>query len=964
MDYYKQKKFICEITGHSALSYFDALQSEKAGSLEVDSAFPDPLKGPVLRRIQFSTISRLDHLVDHIFEEFKQDFYPGETVTVVLDDDTRLNGLVRDKARFPEIRRPDGTIIRKAMSRYFVKLLNRADEEALVDDDHIVRDRKIFTKQMLRSFIKNTVTREAWTGAPWLVKAQVADEFRIDTNVPLHLQHGSKQQEKKEKTARKSDQDPMFSVWQTSRLPELKPALKARKGQMSQDEIQALERQQFEEYQRALNADPSFPQPWDQNTPHSHDQWQGYALPYQNGYDHMVAPPSPPESTPKPAPPPPIKYPIDDLEIQPIRDGTHRPALKFIAIGDNVTEVSTSSIIPGLTEKSVGLLLETWTTLNVHCQTIQVDSFTFDDFLEALQFSSDEIGCELLVEIHCALLKQLVNAENYQNGALQISLPDLPQDDDDDENEDEEEESEERTPTPEPEAPQRMSTRSSLHKVENASDQQSRSRSNTADPRIHQAKEMFEEHDWIDRLRKRDFQEGGWQMILAGLLHQVSGRPSLKETCDRILVHLMPLDVEPSVETIQVQYSTMDINLRLEALQTICMLFFETKAVKTFLEEMSATMTTYRKQKIEHQRARKEAIAKLKSLHDERRLLAPEEKTPTPEPELADQAGLDDDDTISVADSEDDEPLTSRSLRRGNDRALERKRKREEEQERKDKAAEAKQNKGSKEYQKVLKLIEKERDRIDEAEEAIMIVDNDLREADCSRTRCLGKDRFCNRYYWFERNAMPHSGLPDSSTADAKYANGRVWVQGPDDMEREGFIDVSEAEMRSYYQRFQMTPVERKRLEEGATSVNTAFQWGYYDNPEEIDMLIGWLDIRGFRELKLKKELNAQRDYIIKHMENRKQYLNPREESDEEPATRMTTRTRTYISDKSHRCLRWTNTAALEHLGHKHADPPPKPRPRGKKVAAVVETRQKKGVAVAVNRSGKPLTRQGSRYAF
>ena len=106
----------------------------------------------------------------------------------------------------------------------------------------------------------------------------------------------------------------------------------------------------------------------------------------------------------------------------------------------------------------------------------------FDDFLEALQFSSDdELGCELLIEIHCALLKQLVNGENDENGALQISLPDLPQDDDDDEDEDEEKESEEQTPTPEPEAPQRMSTRSSLHKVENASDQRSRSRSNTAD---------------------------------------------------------------------------------------------------------------------------------------------------------------------------------------------------------------------------------------------------------------------------------------------------------------------------------------------------------------------------------------------------------------------------------------------------------------------------------------------------
>src|SRR5271168_4431874 len=80
--------------------------------------------------------------------------------------------------------------------------------------------------------------------------------------------------------------------------------------------------------------------------------------------------------------------------------------------------------------------------------------------------------------------------------------------------------------------------------------------------------------------------------------------------------------------------------------------------------------------------------------------------------------------------------------------------------------------------------------KIDQAEDAIADVDNDLREADCPRTRVLGKDRFWNRYYWFERNAMPYEGLGESSTADAEYANGRLWVQGPDDIEREGFIDV------------------------------------------------------------------------------------------------------------------------------------------------------------------------------
>ena len=85
----------------------------------------------------------------------------------------------------------------------------------------------------------------------------------------------------------------------------------------------------------------------------------------------------------------------------------------------------------GIKMESVGLLLETWNTLNVYCEVFQLDSFTFDDFLEAMQLSSDELDCELFVEIHCAVLKTLVNAEKDQDGAVQISLPALPEEESD-----------------------------------------------------------------------------------------------------------------------------------------------------------------------------------------------------------------------------------------------------------------------------------------------------------------------------------------------------------------------------------------------------------------------------------------------------------------------------------------------------------------------------------------------------
>jgi hypothetical protein len=696
-----------------------------------------------------------------------------------------------------------------------------------------------------------------------------------------------------------------------------------------------------------------------------------------NGYD--MPPQIAPKYEPPPPTPPPIKYPIDDMDLEPApRDKPHRPALKFVAKTQALENDEQLDIIPGLEEPTIGLLLEVWNTLNVYCQVLLLDSFTFDDFVDAMGFSSDEVDCDLLIEIHCAILKKLVNPENEQNGAIQISLPDLPapSDDEDEEDEEEDEEEESKEPTPEPEYPAKR-TRSSLSKVQFA-DQQDVNGDADAEVRIHRASEMFGDYGWIQRLRKRDFRNGGWEMVLVGLLHQLAGRPRLTETCNRILAHLAPLDADPTIETVRLQYSTMDINLRADALQTITQLFLETKGVKIYLEEMSAQMTEYRKVKISWQRDRKDAIAKLKSLQLDRRLLAPTpEKSPTPMPELEESTeNLDpdklDDDQTSIADSEDDEILNTRSLRRGNDRAAERKRKRDEEAEQEARKKEEKQQKGSKEYQKVLKQIDKERARVDKAEDEIAKVDQDLREADCSRTRVLGKDRFCNRYWWFERNAMPHGGLENSSTADAGYANGRLWVQGPDDMERIGYIDVAEDEKNNYKHRFGITPAERKEIEEGPTQLHTALQWGFLDNPDDIDPLIDWLESKGLRELKLKKELNIQRDYIKQYMEARREYLAPREESEEPPTKRMSTRTKTYVSEAMHRCLRWDNSVATRELGHRHQDPAPAPQKKGraKKIEPPepVSTRGKSARASSelpvLNRQGKPVTRQGTRYNF
>ena len=73
-----QKKFTDSVNGKSGLTYFDALESEVCCFVSIDfdsliglqsksttaieNIFPEVLRDPILRKVQFSTISRVDDL--------------------------------------------------------------------------------------------------------------------------------------------------------------------------------------------------------------------------------------------------------------------------------------------------------------------------------------------------------------------------------------------------------------------------------------------------------------------------------------------------------------------------------------------------------------------------------------------------------------------------------------------------------------------------------------------------------------------------------------------------------------------------------------------------------------------------------------------------------------------------------------------------------------------------------------
>jgi hypothetical protein len=322
--------------------------------------------------------------------------------------------------------------------------------------------------------------------------------------------------------------------------------------------------------------------------------------------------------------------------------------------------------------------------------------------------------------------------------------------------------------------------------------------------------------------------------------------------------------------------------------------------------------------------------------------------------------------TNGKVDSSEETDEAPRVLRRGADRANDRKRKREEEAARKERKEKMpKLSKEEMKLKKIMEQIDQKKNDIKDCEDAVADLNNDLREADCQRTKVLGRDRFCNRYYWFERNGMPFGGVPHTSTASYGYANGRLWVQGPDEMERAGFIDLNDRDQGMYAQEHGVTVVERKDNEEGTTHLYDAHEWGYLDDPDDLDKLIAWLDDRGNRERALRKELQLWRDIIVEHMKKMRSHLDEVEAKklaagQEEQATRVSTRTKTYVDldTTQWQCLHWHNSMALEQLGHLHSEGPPKKAERKRKGVAEVKKGGGKADKGLSTRSGTSYKRR------
>lgn len=818
MDFYNQHRFVCEISGHSNLTYWEALESETNEAREVDEIFPESLKEPVLRRLQFSTTSRLDHLVDEVYDTFKSDFYPGEYAFALINND-KLEVIIREKAQFNAIQMPDGEV-RPAYAKYRVEMIGhgREGQEDVVDGMQLNRDRKRFSKSMLRTFMKNSLSREPWSGAPWLVKAKYAKKYRIDTNIPPHLQrnNGLSDAEVAANQAKK--------LKEKRRLLHLAERAKLTREKEDHKELARKEKEELREKEKRER-------------------------------EASKRPPS-----------------TEDLDLIPMFDPpSQRPKLK---------------IERSFPMEWIGSLLQSWSFFNVFHETLLLSLFTFDEYIGALQYSSADLPCELFVELNCALLKLVIDNESSEYA---IDLPPVPQ------HEENTSPKLENVVVKAEETDQSDDNTEQNKREESSGSAESEEESESI--KILNSLSKWRDGNWKERLRRRLFVAGGMELIILNLLHEVSYVSQWKDFCTEIIESCLPADEQVSADALKARYSQLAPVHKLRVLEILIELVRDSNAIRERIEFCMEESTRIRRERLETHKEHKALLEQIRVAEEEKREILP----------------------LEPASSEGEEDKKTRKISR--------------------EEIESRVTRTNPIYKKLVQKIEMAQQGVQKCIAALKMAEVELRTLDCQRFRILGRDRFYNRYWWFESNGMP------TDLGRHHYLMGRLWIQGPSDEDLEVFVTGG---MAAYGE---LSLAERKdmEVEDIESQVNGVNDWGYIDDPDDIKELHHWLGTKGLREPRLRKELDSRRAGVEASMIARRKYMglnNEREEKDtpeivkessiqpesrdesedEDGRLRRSSRQRKRViaqeeADliaRDYRFLGWRNSAAVQILGKSH----------------------------------------------
>ncbi|KDQ09270.1 hypothetical protein BOTBODRAFT_58767 [Botryobasidium botryosum FD-172 SS1] len=863
MTFYKLKVFQCEVTGKGGLDFFQALDSERAEALTLHARFPEQLKAAVLRSVQWQIMGRLDHLVELVYDRFKDRYFPGEKVFIDLQGDKyyarimqvfppkTLSSPVRpskhghplQQSHTPSSPPPaqdevralyhsiggtlaipvEEVIARDDPNGYFYRV--RVVEEGTLEDGEgksrdlkwgsselevkayqMSRDRLSFSKSILRRFIRDCVDRSAALASPWTVKRSIAEQYGIETEMPEDVRLGVEGVKQGEKEKRKK-------VWEEKHPPpppppEEEPPKKKQRKMGSEEKEREKERlRQVKEAEK---------------------QAAVFVIKQQK--------------------PPPIKYPTEDLDI--------RLTEREKKAGKIIRRPPIERNLP-FSNSAFESMLMTWNFLICFSKPFNLSTFNLDEYENALRHSVAEPPCQLVSEIHASLLHVVKELPQNKRSTI-LSTPE-------------------------------DSDTGGASEEDDAMDVDGETGRANGDagggvPMDQLAVALKEVgNGWEKKVLKEKDGRKGWEATLVGCLRDhasIQALPNLR----RILTFLTfapignqsgassstssPAFSPPSTQEATSykraspteRYSLLPPEDKIAILAFLCDLSVTSKMVRTHMEACDLALTELRKEKIEVNREKKRLVEEIATLDEKLNADTPKENG------VANGTTNGDVSVDSVApsdiESEKDKPVDSDAAsdatgsntngRAGSkrQRAL---------QVKTQSIATAKQRAIARGKAAEAKAALAERRRLDEDlnrhEKRLENIERDFRRLlGVSRARPLGKDRFHNRVWWFDGLG---GGMLVIGGGQVTWGTGRIFIQGPSEAD----LDM----IRGKGKEIEL----RREEEEGEDCILAPGEWGYYSKPEQAEEYLAWLNAKGNRELSLKNTLVKWWDHILPGMRKR-----------------------------------------------------------------------------------------------
>ncbi|EMD41798.1 hypothetical protein CERSUDRAFT_110363 [Gelatoporia subvermispora B] len=804
MSFYRLKQFQCEVTGKSGLDYFQALESERHEARTMHLRFPEPLKAAVLKAVQWQVMGRLDHLVEAVYERFKDRYFPDERIYIDIDGDKYSARIVQvfpprssadpstsrnspaalasssssplsdeeqpihkiaEDLKIPvkdSISRDDPTkyfykvqIVEQEKQQTTVRTHDRKGKEAtkaqwggsLMDVQCSVmsRDRLTFSKSILRRFIRDCVDRDAAVASPWTVKSAIAERYGVNTVMPEDIRKGVE-------NIKKGEIDKRKKAWEDKEGPATKKQKKMTAAAEQKVKVlaAAAEKREREAREKAEHLQK-----------------------VKEENERLAA-----EKKKKK----PVRYPTEDLDVV-IGEKEKKAGMKL-----KKPPPSRAGMPLGTDHVANEAFLMAWNFLVIYGQPLHLSPFTMDDFEQALRHSIPELPCLILAEIHATLIYNLRTVPFTRHSAVLSLL--------------------------------------ASHKKPQGKDE---SVFGISTERLVSA--LAEQgNNWERAPLRHSEGRDGWEESLVGCLKDhatTESFPRLREVLTRLLfapetaseTETTPASTPtPGVLSISAspakRYYSLPPEDRVAILSFMCNLAVSSKALHAHLEWCEEQLTALRKEKIEVNRTKKQHLEEMNGLTGENK----EKDGKTSANGAEDETVMQDTSDLSeVSDGDTDTPSARlRESRRAKEREMARA-----------KSASAKQA-----------LAEHRRldEEVNKLERRLEGIEREFRKLlGAVRIKPLGRDRFYNRVWWFD--GLGAASLVGSG-GTVQYGTGRIFVQGPSEFDIEVLERRADAETR-------------RQQEEGEGRLGTG-EWAVYNDLEEIDAFIAWLNPKGVRELALK----------------------------------------------------------------------------------------------------------------